>query len=394
MDTICRDVISLIKSAVTGKSHPLPEDFQWNPAIKLMFRQGLGAMCYSAARNYGMEPDGELLTFLFDQYCILAVQSMQQLEQLDALYKAFEENGIAYMPVKGAVTKSLYPDHAMRTMSDGDILIRQEEYDRIRPVMRQLNFREAGESDHEYIWKNDALTVELHKRLIPSYNKDYYSYFGEGWDLAKVNVGGCRWAMTPEDAFLYDTIHFAKHYRDADVNTHFLLDLWIRLRSFPDLDQAYIRRQMARLRMEKFYDSMLGVIQAWFEDGPWDEKTQHITEVLFAGDPRQAQRNAAIAQSARAAQAAGSVRRARSTIFLRKIFPAKENICYSYPQWKQVPLPFAWVLRWFGLLLHRRDTVLREAAKHNQVTTQDIESYRKDLEYVGLEFSDQVVLPE
>ena len=55
-----------------------------------------------------------------------------------------------------------------------DILIRPEQYDRIVPILEQLNFREKNETDHELVWIHDDLYLELHKRLIPSYNKDFY----------------------------------------------------------------------------------------------------------------------------------------------------------------------------------------------------------------------------
>lgn len=386
-------VLCLIKSAITGQSDPLPENFQLRPAMELMLSQGLGAMCYIAALNYNLHPGSKGMAYLQDLYCLTVIHSEQQMEQITRICTAFEENGIAYMPVKGSIMKSLYPDHAMRTMCDADILIHEEEYPRIRTIMEQLGFQEAGESDHEHIWNNKYLMVELHKRLMPTYNKDYYSYFGEGWDLAKVNQG-CRWAMTHEDAFIYDTIHFAKHYRDASANAHFLIDLWIHMRSYPDLDQDYIRQQMRRLRMESFYDNILDVIRAWFEGGQWNEKIHRITDVLFNEDAQQKKENKEIAKSTRAAQEVGSVSKANKARMLHKIFPSKEQLSFSYPQWKKVPLPFAWVLRWFYLLFCRRDAIKREQAKLDQVTEQDMENYRQDLEYIGLEFSDQVVLPE
>ncbi len=394
MTTTQQGVLAMIKSAITGISDPLPEDFRLEPAMQLMFSQGLGAMCFLAAQNYGFDPNSETMLYLRDQYCFSCLRSEQQLMQIDRICQAFEQHGIAYMPVKGSIIKKRYPDHAMRNMCDADILIHDEEYDRIRPVMESLHFTETKESDHEHIWKIKGLTVELHKRLIPSYNKDYYSYFGEGWDLAKVNEGGCRWAMVPEDAFIYDTIHFAKHYRDASANAHFLIDLWIHRRCFPDMDQAYIRQQMTRLRMEGFYDNILHVISAWFENGPWDDKAERITGVLLNENLREQKDNKIIAKNTRAVQASGSVRKAKKNLFWQRIFPSKETMGYAYPQWKKVPLPIAWVLRWFYLLFCRGDALEKLKAPENRIDQQKVENYRQDLEYIGLQFSDQVVLPD
>jgi len=51
--------------------------------------------------------------------------------------------------------------------------------------MADLGYEELYESDHELVWNHDLMRIELHKRLIPSYNKDYYQYYGDGWQLAK-----------------------------------------------------------------------------------------------------------------------------------------------------------------------------------------------------------------
>ncbi len=394
MTTTQQGILCLIKSAVTGQCDPLPEKMNFRQVVALMLTHGMGAMCYPAVLNYNLHFNGNGIPYLEDQYCMTAVASQNQMEQIDRICDAFEKNGIAYMPVKGCIMKSMYPDHAMRTMCDADILIHEEEYEKIRPVMEELEFRETGESNHEHIWQNQYLTVELHKRLMPSYNKDYYSYFGEGWDLAKVHVGGYRWAMTNEDAFIYDTIHFAKHYRDANVNARFVVDLWVHLLSHPDLDQVYIRKQMARMRMESFYDNILHVIDAWFQNGSWDDKVEKITDFLFSLDLQEKKDKIMVAQNARAAQETGSTSKAKKSILLHKVFPGKEQMGFSYPRWKKIPLPIAWVMRWFYLLFRRRDAVLQEKARMGRITEADMESYRQDLEYIGLEFSDQVVLPD
>ena len=66
---------------------------------------------------------------------------------------------------------------------------------------------------------------------------------------------------------------------------------------------------------------------------------------------------------------------------------------WSYPQWKKVPLPFAWVLRWYTLIFLNRKAIQKQS-RQIQVTEEQRENFRKDLEYVGLEFSDGVALPD
>lgn len=394
MNPTQQSVILLIKSAITGQPETLPENVDFPAVAKLMKKQGLAAICYIGALNCGISEASSVMQELQDLYCVAMVKSEQQMELIDKICTAFEEKGIDHMPVKGTLMKPLYPDHAMRYMCDADILIKEDQYSDIRPIMEQLGFAEKGESDHEHIWKQPYLMVELHKHLIPSYNKDYYSYFGVGWDLAKIQ-NGCRWAMTREDAFIYDTIHFAKHYRDSSASSKFIVDLWIYLRTYPELDHAYIRQQLGRLRMESFYDNIMRVTRAWFEDGQWDDIVVRITDNLLHQKSKEKQAEEySIAQDTRAVQKEGSLKKARRMQIFRRIFLSKAAMAHSYPQFKHLPLPIAWVARWCCSISKIGNAIAQEKEKNQTISSEAIENYRKDLEYVGLEFSDNVALPD
>ena len=388
MTTEQRIAIQLLKSAVTGEPETLPERPPMRAVQELMLHQGVTTMGYVGAANSNYPMEHPIMLCLLDFYCVATLQSDHQIQQIQKICDAFEENGIDYMPVKGAIMKFLYPNHELRGMSDADILIREEQYSQICPIMTELGFVQSGESDHEYIWVHEHLKVELHKRLMPTYNQDYYQYFGIGWDLAKIQ-NGHRWSMTNEDAFIYDFIHFAKHYRDAEGNCRFIVDLWVHLRSHPDLDMAYIRKEMQKMGMEAFFDNIMNLIHAWFYDGPWDDRTERITEALF-NDNEQARKDAnLIAQNVRAEENKGNAKLRP----LQRVFPDREHMNWSYPKWKKVPLPIAWVMRWFHLVLFRRN-VIQDRTSEKLVTKQEMENYRQDLKYVGLEFSNSIALPD
>lgn len=393
MDTTVLGVLSLIKSAITGQPVTFPAGFRATDCIRLMQQQGIVSLGYIGALNKGIPENNPLMLQILDQYCLDVVNSERQLNQISRICAAFEENGIDYMPVKGTILKHLYPMSELRRMSDADILIREEQYPQIVPIMQSLEFTESGESDHEHIWRHTFLKVELHKRLIPSYNSDFYSYFGTGWDLARIQ-NGHRFSMTEEDAFIYNFIHFAKHYRDGDVNCRFVIDLWVHMRHCPELDMEYIRRQMEKMRMEKFYDNIMHLIACWFEDSPSNEQIERITQVLFNVDAQERKQLHSIAQNARIAQEVGADKNWKSHSILQKIFPNREHMDWSYPKWKKVPLVIAWFLRWMELLFCRRDVVKNRLEEAGQVSQKEVENYRQDLEYVGLQFSDNVALPD
>lgn len=382
MDPIKRGIILLIKSAVTGEKLTLPEEFHMSKAVPYMRTHGLIPLGYAGAVNCGINPDTPLMEALQEQYLLEYYTSDCQLKRLQKLFDAFEENGIEYMPLKGTIMKHLYPSHEMRSMGDGDILIHPEQRAKLQSIMEQLGFQPLSESDHEWNWTAPEIKLELHKRLVSSDDKDYYRYFGEGWQFAKVQ-NGCRWSMTEEDAFIFDFAHFARHYCTCGVSVRHIIDLWIHIHRNPSMDTAYVRTQLAKMNMDTFYDNILVLLDAWFCDGPWDEKTEFISDYIFSGGVSKA-----LSDRARALQKTGNVDSGNRRVLLRKIFPPKKHIVWNYPQLKNVPLPLAWAARWALLLTVRKEHVATHKEETKSISAESVENHLKSLEYAGIRYSE------
>ena len=384
MNDTKRGVICLLKSAVTGEAVALPEGFRMDRAYPILKSHGVLAMGYVGGLNCGLSDALPAMQQLRQDYLMELVQSEKQIRAIAKVCGAFDSHGIDYMPLKGCTLKHLYPYHELRSMGDADILIRTTQYDRIRPIMEQLGFQEVSESDHELVWDGKGLHLELHKRLIPTPNKDYYSYYGDGWKMAKCQ-NGCHYDMTPEDAYIYVFTHLAKHYRDGGISCRFVTDLWVYQRQCPQLDMAYIHGEMEKLGLMEFYGNMSRLVDAWFRDGQWDEKTQFLSKAIFAAGGR---RQFALAQGARDQQATGSVGRGKLHRFLELAFPPRRIVGFKYPVVNKYPwlLPVFWVVRAVSTVFTRWSKVKQGYKSLTGVSAADIKSYSQALEYVGLRF--------
>jgi hypothetical protein len=260
MNVTQRGVIALMKSAVLQKPQALPEGFEIREAMPLIRRHHIAALAYDGAERCGLTRKDPAVAKLFQAYCSSLLVSEGQMREITRIFRAFEEAGIDYLPLKGCNMKTLYPKPELRTMGDADILIRMGQYERIVPVMESLGFVHKYESDHELVWENRGLNVELHKYLIPTYNRDLYAYFGDGWQLA-VSGGGSRWDMTAEDTFVFLFTHFAKHYRDGGIGCRHVLDLWVYLRANPELNMEHVRSVLDRLSLLAFMKTSPGCLR-------------------------------------------------------------------------------------------------------------------------------------
>jgi len=184
-DSFRQGIIALINSALCGKAISLPDDFDIVKTAEYAKKNELVGLIYYGAINCGVDASSSSMQELFNQTCRFLMISERQVFTVEQVCKAFDENGIDYMPVKGTLMKNLYPKPDMRVMGDADILIKVDQYDKIAPVMEGLGFSQVFESDHEIAWRKPELFVELHKRLIPSYNNDYFAYDGDGCQLGR-----------------------------------------------------------------------------------------------------------------------------------------------------------------------------------------------------------------
>jgi len=391
MNTTKTGIIILIKCAITGESLTLPEGFYLQDAYDEIVRHSIGPMAYTGAALCGIPKDDHVMKKLFAIYIKQMMKSEAQMSEAARVFKAFDENGIDYLPLKGLNLKGLYPKPELRQMGDADILIKEEQYPVIKGIVERLGFEFKYESDHELVWINDKLFMELHKHLIPSYNKDYYEYFAKGWQLAwPANTADSprHKFKSAEDEFIFIFTHFAKHYRDGGIGLRHIIDLWVYMNAYPEMDEAYIDAILERLQLLEFYNNILGLIDAWFKGGRPNEKTDFISEYIFSSGNwggLDAHLLSAIVKETQTSTADQEYNKARH--ILRRAFPDKEFMVSYFPFLKKCPFvyPVFWPVRHVHALLFKRDSIKRQWDTYTAVD--QINSFEDALAHVGLRFN-------
>lgn len=382
-----RGILTLIQSAVTGQGGSLPPEFDMAAAFPELLRHQVAAMGFEGGMLCGLPRTDPIMQQLFQRYILALRRSEMQMKAAGKLFAAFEEAGVDYLPLKGTVLKAMYPKPELRAMGDADILIRLEQYDKIKPIMEAQGFAEGKENDHELVWSSDALHVELHKRIMPSYNSDYYRYLGEGWQRA-ILLEGSRYGLSPEDTYVFVFVHYAKHYRAGGIGLRQLVDLWILRQTYPALDMAYIRQAMEALQIPEFFDNTLRLLDAWFRGGPEDDKTRLMTDYIFASGCFGSQETHSASDGLRKERKAGSRVGGKLRLLGEIFFPSVRLMWDRYPVLKKAPwlLPVFWPVRWVTAALFRRDNVGNYHRKLKAKSTEKVDAFRQSLEFVGMDF--------
>ncbi len=387
MNELQRGIIHLIRACLTGQSANIPEDFDWIGACKIGGRHSIMPMLYYGARASHAAMPADVEQALRSATLKSAYVDQNQLRELSDIAARFQSAGVDFLPLKGTILKHKYPQTEVRLMSDADILIRTEQYPVIRPIMEELGYIELVESDHELVWdKKGALHLELHKRLVPSYNEDYYAYFGDGWKLAQ-KAEGTRYILRDEDHFIYLFTHYAKHYRAGGIGIRHLTDLYVFLQDLPDLDLAYMEGELAKLHLLDFYRNSMHTVDVWFRGEPATAISDFLTDRIFDSGSYGTKKAKTLASGAKLAAASGTERvRGRQTWLL--LFPPARDMEQAYPvlkKWK-ILLPFLWVWRWFRVLLFKRSAIKQKKEAMELLTAENIADYQSQLDFVGLHF--------
>jgi len=387
MDHQQRAVIALMKSALTRQPQALPEGFSLEQSLELIKKHHMTNLIYDGAVRCGLSRQDPAMQQLFRLYLRQLIKSEGQQSAIARIREAFLEENIDFMLLKGSRMKDLYPKPELRYMGDADILIRAEQYDRIRPVMERLGFAEKGESDHELKWRSDALYVELHKRLIPSYNRDLYAYYGEGWKLA-VKGEGSEYFMKPEDEWIYLFTHFAKHYRDGGVGCRYVADLWLWRQKHPHMDEDYIRSVMDAMQIGAFYGHILRLLEYWFADGPADEVLEVIAQFIFASGSWGVDEAKVLSVTVRDAKHSALGFSGRLMYLWKTAFPPVEVLRDKYTVLKKCPwlLPLVWLVRPFYKVAFEWRTLDRKKRHVEALSRDNVRLRREMLELVGLEY--------
>ena len=271
-----------------------------------------------------------------------------------AIFDRFEQKGIWYMPLKGAVLKDFYPKYGMREMIDNDILVDPNRSSDVRCVMEELGFEALsfGIGNHDVYYKEPSLGFEMHKELFEGLFFDRLSSYYQNVKDRLVKDKGNRFGyhFTPEDLYVYLIAHEYKHYSGGGTGLRSLLDTYVCLKAL-SLDMEYIRREADKLGIRDF-----------------EEKNRLLSLHVF-GETELAAEEQELLEELCSSGAHGTVshrvekeieEKGRRRYFLSRLTLPREEMQRHYPILKKAPVlyPVFWGYRLIHAFFYKRDRFL------------------------------------
>lgn len=265
--------------------------------------------------------------------------------ELDSLRNVLAAAKITFIPLKGSILRSYYPEAWMRTSCDIDILVKKEDLDRAKDaIVRDLGYKFNGTSTHDVsLFSPSGVCLELHFELKePEFTEP--PILLDIWNSQEIaSVSEYEYAMSPELFLLYHIYHMAKHFIRGGCGIKPFIDLWI-IKNKMGYDEDKAVALLKENDLYEFYRGASELTDVWFEDKEHSDITREIEDyILRGGVYGTLEQQLAMSQSRKG----GKFRH-----LLSKIFLSYDAMLIYYPSLKKCPVlfPFYQVRRWFRIL--------------------------------------------
>lgn len=356
-------LIHLLKSVLNGTCpDPIPDG---GVTIKELYRMAkrhnVDYIAYTGASRVPDIQMGEYEEKWQTRSMKCAMQGVIQLAERDKLYRILPEAGVRILPLKGCFVKEMYPKPEYRQMADLDMLIDEENAEKVREVMEQNGYdtEEFGKWHHDGYRKKPWCTVEIHRNMLPKAVKNQKKYKNI-WDRAYEEVPDSGvYRLNWSDFYIYMLEHFAKHFRGAGSGIRSVMDIYVFLqKKGSELDREYLKKQLKMLDLWEFKEKMEQIAEHWFGSGTAGGYPAWEQMIICAGaygtkELYYASRMEYYKERYHFTWAA------KLHYLSEMVFLDFDGMSVLYPVLDKVPilLPFCWIHRILRILLRKRSTI-------------------------------------
>lgn len=302
----------------------------------------------------------------------------QRKVSLEEIANALEQASIAYIPLKGSVIRDYYPEPWMRTSSDIDVLIHEEDIDKaIKVLESNTDFKYLRRDRHDVHFVNKYVHLELHFSFEYSVNKIDQA-LADPWKHVVASADSCRCSFTPEFFIFYIVTHAAKHFiQDGGIGIRPILDFYV-IRNHIDFDEDIVKNFCNNAGVWGFYTQCCKLIDVWFNGDSHDEISKCFEEVVINGGVFGTQRLKIVKNKRNDAG---------KNYIGRRVFKTSDEIKRYFPKSRKHPIlvPFYQVVRWKRMLTSDKSKeYVSEFKIANSIDQAEVEKYDKLLKAMGL----------
>ncbi len=377
--------LSLLSGAVSGKTDlSVPDDTDFKTLYLISCAHKVTCAVYFALRDYAPKSETEKMVYShFKKHCNSVRKSLAiQDYYTELVCDLCREKGIKFALLKGAVIKKMYPDAAMRSSCDVDILVDRERIGEIIKSLCDLGFdyheeKNADESKHAKLSK-DGVVLELHRKLCV--DGEFLGHYDEPFTVMK-SLDGVEYSFSPEELYVYNLAHASEHFMKGVNTIRAICDAYLIKKTYTNMDKSLVSQLLEKTGLSDFENGMSNLTQAVFGTKKEEGELSKVLDYVIM-NPVRADTALAELQREKVSGKAGGVQ--KSSVVFRRAFPSYEFICRRYPNAKKSRLlyPFYAVKRFIDA--NKRGRVKEQFDAIGRISDDEIKTLDTVRKYVGL----------
>ncbi len=352
MNRIADMITALVKSAVTqtefDKEAFAPiTDADIEALLSLSSRHSLAHIIGFALKNNNLLTESDA-SEKFEKKMFTAVLAHEKMQwEYDRICNTLEENGIAYMPLKGAVIRKYYPEPWMRNSCDIDILVHEKDIENAVNVLHsKLDYTVGEKAYHDVsLFSENHVHLELHFNILEN-TENIDKALLRVWDYSIPSDNRNQkfaYFQTNEYLLFHNIAHMTYHFLNGGCGIRPFVDIYLMISEL-EYDDSVVRELCKECGIETFYNRILDLIAVWFSGKSHNRTTEMMEKYIFQGGVFGTLGNSvAVGQATKGG---------RLKYILHRVFMPYDELIHLYPNLAKGKwlLPFYEICRWFRLV--------------------------------------------
>lgn len=207
-------------------------DINWSYIISESQQHGIYPLLYPVIKDLNSSDDmyNDLKEKWKKNTLKSAIHHARQITQIGKVLEEFNRSNIPVIALKGLILRTLYPKPDLRTMGDADILVHQEDLEKVRIVLASMGYAKATDDSlvHIIFIHKHYFPIEVHWALADKrFINDVSIFESEIWDHAVLTdiSGTTVLSLGSEDLLMHLLVHMAVHMKSGGFGLRQLCDL-------------------------------------------------------------------------------------------------------------------------------------------------------------------------
>jgi len=339
----------------------------WDLWVELAKQEGVAPLLYLKFKRNSWPDEIPIITVarLMQEYNHSLAYNKSLLYATDLTLDILQQNEIPTILLKGAVfSRTIYPDLALRPMTDIDLLVHYEDLDKAVHVLKTVGFIEPYQDFHrdflKDVWHNfhlinkDHVSLELHWSLI-SGEKDWRTPSAD-WVWGNTELVDFLtpqrshiYCLNPTAALLYMSAHIAIQHGLVFSRLIWLYDIHLFMLTYAGkIDLIDITHQALELNWASALYTTLETVQRRFCTPIPQQVLDELQRIGIKDFDLVRRKSTLDLHYERIVADLSSLNwTSRIKVILAGLFPSPAFMYYHYPVKRVWLLPFSYLHRWF-----------------------------------------------